>query len=198
MPRSKQNDSSGSSFRYTVEIVSPEPDISRLQQRLEAAFSASDARIVSRKPVAESGNQPDNIIRRQLLEVLSNKTAWRMKHILTIMQNEFGRQQITRELYSLLELGFVVKFRHGIFGLVGTPPPADDEIPPLTSAARGTKAEKDIIPHLNKPISVVQLKELITVSRQRIDQILFRLENEGRIKRVNDPKHPNRSLWVRI
>ena len=198
MPRSKQNDSSGSSFRYTVEIVSPEPDISRLQQQLEAAFGAGNARIVSRKPVAESGNQPDNIIRRQILELLSNKTAWRMKHILTIMQGEFGRQQVTKELYRLLELGFVVKFRHGIFGLVGTPAPADDEIPPLNSAARGTKAEKDIISHLNKPISVVQLKELVTVSRQRIDQILFRFEKEGRIKRVSDPKHPNRSLWVRI
>ena len=196
--------STSRSSHYLVEFNSPDFDTRILRDFLIRKLGASSFRITEsadswfRTPPQVLSGGPgtgQNVsslsgLKHNIFLLLGNGKAWRMKEI----DKHLGGRRSASAIRGLITAGFIRKLQHGIYARYDFPNP--EPAGPLHSKAAGPKNEK-VLDLLSKPRSGVELRQLLGVTRQAVDQKVKRMMRDGLVDRIDLPSEGGQYLYVR-
>jgi len=166
-------------YHYTLSFKGPDLDESRLRD-LVATVSASDI-CIERQPLPRTPQVRLSVPEQAVVDLLADRAAHRSKEIKAHLTERFGASTRWPHLLGeLVRVSVVTKVRHGVYALPDAP--ADVEVPPAQNQVE-RPTEDRLLSLLSTPKTAVDLREQLGVSRQRVDQLLKRLEAGGRVFR---------------
>jgi predicted transcriptional regulator len=133
----------------------------------------------------------------RIMTLLADGKPWRSKHLVERIAEELKPATVRRALELLREAGRITKHRPAVWTLAGMPEPSADAIPPLGTERRGAATGRKLLVRLSSPVSAPTLASELGVSRQRVDQILKALLQQGKVVRIPEPGALGRWLWIR-
>jgi predicted transcriptional regulator len=136
-------------------------------------------------------------LRERIMTLLADGKPWRSKHLVERVAEGPKPATVRRALEVLREAGRITKHRPAVWTLAGIPEPSADAIPPLGAERRGGATGRKLLVLLSGPGSVFTLARELGVSRQRVDQILKNLLEQGKAVRIPEPGAVGRWLWMR-
>lgn len=182
-------------YRYTVEFEAGEIIEDRLIRLLDTVFGARDV-VMSREPVRRTPRNvrlyPDEVA---VLAILSDRQAHRRKALLERLGWRDPPARFYRVMQGLIDIDAVRKVRQGVYALADAP--QELAIPEAHNAVE-RKRQKQVLEWLATPLSAPEIRERLGVSRQRVDQILKRLQNEGQIARRATSGEVATYVWIRL
>lgn len=182
-------------YRYTVTFEAGEIVDDRLIRLLDTVFGAHDVemkREAIRRPPRNVRLYPDELA---VLEILSDRQAHRRKSLLERLGWRDPPARFYRVMQGLIDIDAVRKIRQGVYAIADAPENLD--IPEARNAVE-SKRQGQVLEWLETPLSAPEIRERLGVSRQRVDQILKRLEREGQIARRATPGEVATYVWVRL
>lgn len=172
-------------FSYQLEIVAEALNEARLRDLLQQRFGISDI-VIRRSPVAAIAGSPSHIQKLKpgataLLRLLADGKPHRRKALIAKLKAE--GMTIQPSLFGALEdRRLIRKVQHGVYAAADAPPVNDDDVPPPDwSVPRAT--EEKALELLRSPCTPYELRIQLGVTRQRVEQLLQRLESRGLVKR---------------
>ena len=186
--------------RHVLEVVAPAIDMERLRALLTSGF---DATSVSLRTTVDLGERERPLevrvgrLGKRILEVLRDGKPWRAKHLVAAVAEGRAAGTVRRELDLLWEGGLIAKPRSGVWMLAGLPAPAPEEIPRLRAERAGGPTVKRVLERLHEPTAANVLVEELGVTRQRVDQVLKGLQEDGKVVRFAEQGTAGRWVWVR-
>jgi hypothetical protein len=130
------------------------------------------------------------------MRLLAGGKPWRSKHVIDRAAKGEKPGAVRYELAKLLEDGRISRVGWGVWALAGEPMPKQRDIPPLREQLGGPTGRK-VFARLAVPNTAPTLVAELGVSRQRIDQILKLLQQQGKVTRVREPGAAGLWFWVR-
>lgn len=131
----------------------------------------------------------------QLMKLISEGIPWRSKHLIERAAHGSRPSAVRREMELLAEQGLIANPRWGVWTLAGMPAPSAEELPPLRTARKRGPTEQKLLTLLSTPTSRSALVKQLSVTHQRVSQILERLSDEGKAVRIPDPEGTKRCYW---
>jgi predicted transcriptional regulator len=185
--------------RYRIEFTAQTLDETRLRAVLEREFGISSVSILREAAAHEPHTvvfSPRSPIYQDILQLLANNKPWRRKALIQELDTSGeGKLQISRALTALEEKGVVRKLQHGVYALAGID--IDDaEIEPL-STTHERRSETLALEYLKEPRTAPFLRDSLGITRQRVDQIVKKLMEVGKVKRVESMGENGGFLYVR-
>jgi hypothetical protein len=173
--------------RYRIEFATKLIDESRLRDVLEREFALSGIGIVreelaDHQQTSSRPRLPRNELEAAILECLSDKKPWRRKAILAKLLPLASGSKIHLALVGMARSGLINKPRHGVFTSRDAPVPDAADIPELIKAG-GSPSHSKALAFLSESRSAPALREVLGVSRQRVDQLLKSLMKRGIVRR---------------
>lgn len=174
-------------------------DESRLRDVLEREFRLSAIAIVRDGPegqiIPPTTAEPKTELDTVLLMCLSNGKPWRRKALIERASSAGSLNVIHRSLMRLERTGVIRKIRHGVFISADAAVGAEREIPPLNMDVRRPTNSKTL-ELLTTPRSASDLREILKVTRQRIDQILKKMIKERIVRRFEVAGEKGKFMYV--
>jgi hypothetical protein len=143
-----------------------------------------------------TGSRP-SALRQRIMRLLAGGKPWRSKHVIDRAAKGERPGAVRYELAKLCEEGRISRVGWGVWLLAGKPTPNQRDIPPLRSERLGGPTGRKVFARLGVPISAPTLVAELGVSRQRIDQILKLLQQQGKVTRVREPGAARGWFWIR-
>jgi len=131
------------------------------------------------------------------MRLVADGKPWRSKHIIERAAKGERPAVVTNELAKLWEEGRLAKVRWGVWVLAGKRMPKAKDIRPLHRERLGGPTGQKVLARLSAPTPAPTLVEELGVSRQRIDQVLKLLLEQGKVSRVPHPGAVRQWLWFR-
>jgi DNA-binding MarR family transcriptional regulator len=167
---------------YQVKFSSSRADEEKIRTILELCFEAKEiifgrtSELIRQHPQRELS--PDWKPRvgsnsEKVIQLLSDNKIRRLSEI----QNELGNAVLGGVVKLLSNAGVIARFGHGWYGM------HNSDVKQL-KPRRLTPALRRLYEMLEVPRSAVELRELLHVSRQAVDQYLKRLVEQGLVKRI--------------
>jgi hypothetical protein len=133
----------------------------------------------------------------RIMALLADGKPWRGKHIIERTANGLKPSTVRDQLGVLLGKGRISKPRLGVWILAGMPDPPISAIPPLRTELADSPKDRKVLARLSQPTAALPLVGELGVSRQRVDQILKKLLERGKVKRFPEPGAGHQWLWIR-
>jgi hypothetical protein len=170
-------------FAYTLHFSSRILDERRMRMVLERSFGARDIRWEHTPLAAELNPRPldpnwrpnPGTLAARVFDLLQDGKARRLVEIVAATENK----SVASTIVKLVTIGAVVKIARGCYARAGSQP-GETPIP----ARRLGSALQRVYDLLVTPKTAVELREILLVSRQAVDQHLKRLIRRELVRRV--------------
>ena len=138
-------------------------------------------------------------LRAQIMNLFADGKPRQLTGIVAALGHGASRAEVRRQLYALKAKGRLVRPRHGDWASAKSHATAADELIDLRKhyVHRNTRAK--VLDRLLQPTPAPALVQQLSLSRQRIYQVLHKLADSGEIRRFPVPvrKFRPRWLWLR-
>ena len=184
--------------RYRIEFAAAQLDETRLRDVLERDFRIFGAVIVRGGGGYAVANipPPQSPVEDKVLHLMADRKPWRRKALLQELAEISSPLATQNALRRMETRGVIVKFRHGVYILPDANVSPDIEIPPLNKVQERPTEER-AMEFLTEPRSAPFLRDVLGVSRQRIDQMLKKLIRSEQVRRFELAGEQDSFVYVR-
>ena len=127
-------------------------------------------------------DQLKNQIEVRICDALASGTPMRRKHLLRLASSTRESASFDNAIRRLIKHRLIQRMRYGVYLLAGVPVPTAEAIPPMEAAFKRPTEDK-ILRLLTSAKTPMEIRKKTDVSRQRVHQILNRLELAQKITR---------------
>jgi predicted transcriptional regulator len=175
-------------FKYTLTFNGKAVDETKLRDVLERRFNARDIGIIRHlaaypaavvAPVRGTTSHQN-----RLLQILSDGKPHRRQSLMEELKG-LRDWEVNNALAALVEAGLSRRFAHGIYGSLSVEQSDVDNLPErINKGAKATTYSKVLALIKRGPATAVRIKDEFGVTRQRVEQILSKMELRGQIQRI--------------